>query len=79
MRSKLVAYLLWLPCIIGLCGLHRFYTGRVGTGLLWLVTFGLLGVGQLIDLLLIPSMCDGPAQGGNRNQNTNTVVVNVQK
>lgn len=56
MRSGPAAYILWLLCFVGLCGLHRFYLGRPLTGLLYLFTFGLLGIGQLIDLFLIPSM-----------------------
>ncbi|CBN58903.1 conserved hypothetical protein [Kamptonema sp. PCC 6506] len=39
-------------------GLHRLYNGKIGTGLLWLFTGGLLGIGQILDLLLIPSMVD---------------------
>ena len=58
MRSKTVAYLLWLPGLVGLCGLHRFYAGNWVTGLVWLFTVGVFGVGQLIDLLLIPGMVD---------------------
>ncbi|MEN9201961.1 MAG: TM2 domain-containing protein [Thermostichus sp. DG02_2_bins_29] len=50
------AYLLWGLALFGFCGAHRFYLGRWRTGLLWLLTLGLLGVGQLIDLLLIPGM-----------------------
>lgn len=50
-----VAYLLWILGLVGLCGLHRLYLGRV-SGLLWLGTFGLASVGQLIDLFLIPGM-----------------------
>jgi TM2 domain-containing membrane protein YozV len=53
-----MAYLLWLLGLIGLCGIHRFYVGRPLTGLLWLFTGGLLFVGQIIDLFLIPGMVD---------------------
>ncbi|HIK19649.1 MAG TPA: TM2 domain-containing protein [Synechococcus sp. M44_DOE_062] len=50
------AYVLWLLGLLGICGLHRFYLRRWGTGLLWLCTFGLLGIGQLLDLIWIPGM-----------------------
>ena len=52
------AYILWLGCLLQLHGLHRLYNGKVFTGFLWLFTFGLLGVGQVIDLVLIPNMVD---------------------
>ena len=55
-RSVGVAYLLWLLMWIGACGIHRLYAGKWVTGFLWLFTFGLLSIGQLIDLLLIPGM-----------------------
>lgn len=58
MNSKGTAYLLWLSIFLGIGGLHRFYNGKMLTGLLWLLTGGLFGVGQLIDLLLIPDMVD---------------------
>lgn len=51
-----VSYLLWLGCLFGVSGLHRFYNRRFGTGLLWFCTWGLFGVGQFIDLFLIPDM-----------------------
>ncbi|MDP6447923.1 MAG: TM2 domain-containing protein [Pirellulaceae bacterium] len=52
-HSMAIGYLLWL---FGFTGAHRFYYGRVFTGVIWFFTFGLLGVGWLIDLFLIPSM-----------------------
>ncbi len=52
-HSKTIGYLLW---IFGFTGAHRFYYGRPITGAIWFFTLGLLGVGWLIDLFLIPSM-----------------------
>lgn len=54
-----IAYLLWCASLVGLCGLQRFYVGQPLMGLLYLLTFGLCGVGQFIDLFLIPSMVEG--------------------
>src|SRR6186997_149690 len=52
-HSKLIGYLLW---IFGFTGAHRFYFGRPITGTIWFFTLGLLGVGWLIDVFLIPMM-----------------------
>jgi len=52
-HSLLIGYLLWL---FGFLGAHRFYYGRPVSGTIWLFTLGLLGVGWLIDLFLIPGM-----------------------
>ncbi|MFN9620568.1 MAG: TM2 domain-containing protein [Synechococcaceae cyanobacterium] len=55
-RSLGTSYLLWACCLLGMFGLHRFYNRRPASGLLWLVSFGLCGVGQLIDLLQLPQL-----------------------
>jgi TM2 domain-containing membrane protein YozV len=52
-HSVAIGYLLW---IIGFTGSHRFYYGKPISGAIWLFTLGLLGVGWLIDLFLIPGM-----------------------
>ena len=54
MYSTRVAYLLWAATFIGLPGLHRFYMGKVGTGILWLCTFGLCGIGTIYDAITMP-------------------------
>lgn len=56
MRSTGIAYLLWFLGGFGVLGLHRFYAGRVGTGILWFFTGGLAGIGAFVDLFLIPGM-----------------------
>jgi hypothetical protein len=48
------AYLLWLFSGCGVLGLHRFYLGKVGTGILWLCTGGLAGIGCIYDAVTLP-------------------------
>ena len=50
-KSRLVALLLCF--FLGVVGAHRFYVGKVGTGIIWLLTLGLFGFGELVDFLLI--------------------------
>ena len=45
-----VGYALWCLFLLGLAGVHRIYLGKYGTGILWMLTFGLFGIGQFIDL-----------------------------
>jgi len=52
-HSKLIGYILWL---VGFTGAHRFYFGKPISGTIWFFTLGLLGIGWLIDLFLIPGM-----------------------
>jgi len=75
MKSKLLAYILWL--LFPFCGLHRIYLGRYGTGILYLLTGGLFGIGQLIDLFLIPGMVENENLKWQLRQGA-TVNINIQ-
>lgn len=52
------AYVAWCLCFFGIFGVQRFYTGKITIGLIYFFTFGLFGIGQLLDLILIPDMVD---------------------
>ena len=52
-HSLVVGYILW---IFGFLGSHRFYFGKPISGTIYLLTLGLLGIGWIIDLFLMPSL-----------------------
>jgi TM2 domain len=58
MNNVSTAYILWLGCLLGLGGLQRLYNGKIFSGMIWLCTWGFFGVGQVVDLVLIPGMVD---------------------
>ncbi|MBR5895289.1 MAG: TM2 domain-containing protein [Akkermansia sp.] len=49
--SRTTALLLSLLIFIGLCGIHRIYAGKIISGIIQLLTGGLFGIWQLIDIL----------------------------
>ncbi len=60
MKSKSTAYLLAvIGPAFGFCGLQRLYMGKIPSGLLYLFTYGFLGLGQLFDLFTLGSSVDG--------------------
>jgi TM2 domain-containing membrane protein YozV len=50
-KSRLAALLLCF--FFGLFGVHRFYVGKIGTGILQIITLGGLGIWTLVDFILI--------------------------
>lgn len=53
-RSEYSRGTVFLLCLfLGVIGVHRFYVGKTGTGILWLLTGGLCDIGWFFDLILI--------------------------
>ncbi|MCP2728401.1 TM2 domain-containing protein [Limnofasciculus baicalensis] len=82
MTNNSVAYILWCAWLFGLGGLHRFYAGKPVSGVIWLCTFGFFGIGQIIDLALIPGMVDEKNRKylmlyGSPNPVTPQIVINM--
>lgn len=54
-KSKTVALILCIIGFLGVGGLHRMYVGKVGSGVLHFFTYGICGIGTIIDLISILS------------------------
>ncbi len=52
-KSRTTALILCCLGFLVVAGIHRFYVGKIGTGILWLLTGGLLGIGTIVDLICI--------------------------
>jgi TM2 domain-containing membrane protein YozV len=61
-KSKTTALILSIIGFFGVAGIHRFYAGKIGTGVLWLLTLGFFEIGTLVDLIII-------AQGNFKDKN----------
>lgn len=53
MSEKKILPAFLLCFFLGFLGIHRFYVGKVGTGVVQLLTFGVFGIWTLIDFVLI--------------------------
>jgi len=71
MYSVGIAYLLWLISGCGWFGLHRFYLGKIPTGILWICTGGLFGIGLFYDFFTLPRQV--------REANIRQVILNNSK
>jgi TM2 domain-containing membrane protein YozV len=81
--DPIIAYVLWAFGLVGFCGIHRFYSGKVTSGLVYFLTFGFWGVGQFVDLFFIPEMTKErnldllyEATVDSRNNNPQVTLVN---
>ncbi len=73
MKSKSVAYVLWLVSIFGWLGFQRFYLRKVGTGIIWILTFGVGGLGALTDMFTL----GGQVEQYNTNQQLKHIRANA--
>ena len=52
-KSRGLAMILACIGFVFVAGIHRFYVGKIGTGILWLLTGGVFGIGTIIDVIML--------------------------
>ena len=57
LRRLDLSYLLWCLSLVGICGVQRIYNRRPLSGVLYLLSFGLLGIGTVVDLFCMMHFC----------------------
>lgn len=75
MESKNKTVLLLLAILVGYLGIHRFYAGKAKSGILYLLTGGLCGIGWIVDIILIAT---GKFEGSQSPVSKNTTINNRQ-
>ena len=71
----IIGYVLW---IFGFIGAHRFYFGRPVSGTIYFFTLGLLLIGWIVDLFLIPGMdraADAKYTSGNKDYTVSWILL----
>ncbi|MBN4077343.1 TM2 domain-containing protein [Sulfobacillus acidophilus] len=58
MKNLIVSYALAVIGLFGPAGIHRFYLGKPISGIFYLLTWGFLGIGTVIDLIRMPNMVE---------------------
>ena len=44
---------LLITIFLGELGVHRFMSGKIGTGIIWLLAFGCFGIGYIVDVVQV--------------------------
>ena len=73
--KKLSRITFWL----GWCGGHRFYEKKIGTGILYLCTFGLFAVGWLVDVARIEFKCQKLRDKKNYVERVNSAMNKIHR